>query len=374
MSPIPYGKQTIEQDDIEAVLATLTSDFLTTGPHVHTFEESLAHYVNAPYCVVVSNATAALHLVSLSLLQKGDKVLTTPNSFLATSNALLYVGAIPIFVDIDDNGNINLDLCEEYLKKDPSIKALFCVHFSGNPLSQARLLSLKEQYSLIIVEDGAHALGAYDELGKIGSCQGSDCTIFSFHPVKLITTAEGGAITTHSDSLYQKLLTLRSHGMVRRLDIAPWYYEMHSLGFNYRLTDIQCALGESQLTKLDTFISQRHQLAQRYDKSFSNTSLRPLYPFTSQSAYHLYCVRYNFENAPLTKIELFEKFRENDIFLQLHYIPINQQPYYMNLGYNPLDTPMMQRYYHEVFSLPLYPTLQSHEQDRVISLVHELLI
>lgn len=284
---IPYGKQTIDEDDINSLVETLKSDFLTTGPKVQEFEENIAKYCNAKYCVAVSNGTAALHLASLALLNKNDKVLTTPNSFLATSNAILYVEAKPIFVDIEEDGNIDLDLCEEELKKDSSIKAIYVVHFSGNPINQKKLKHLKDTYNIKILEDCAHSLGAIFENTKAGSSQNSDCSILSFHPVKHITTGEGGAITTNSKEIYEKLLELRSHGMKRFPDIAPWYYEMHSLGFNYRITDMACALGISQLKKLNSFILKRKEIAKRYDEVFINSILKPLYLYNENSSYHL---------------------------------------------------------------------------------------
>jgi len=269
---IPYGKQTIEQDDIDTVIKTLQSDFLTTGPKIQEFEDAISSYCGARYTVSVSNGTAALHLISLALLNKDDKVLTTVNSFLATANSILYVQAKPIFIDICEDGNIDLELCEKELKKDPTIKAIYGVSFSGNMLNQKKLKHIKETYNIKIVEDNAHAIGAVYDGIKAGSCVNSDASIFSFHPVKHLTTAEGGAITTNSQELYEKLLTLRAHGMVKTADMKPWEYEMRELGYNYRITDIQCALGISQLSKLDKFIKRRIQIAKKYDESLEIVS------------------------------------------------------------------------------------------------------
>jgi len=373
MNFIPYGKQSIEQSDIDAVIETLQSDFLTTGPKVKEFEDAIAEYCGAKYCVAVSNGTAALHLASLVLLNKNDKVLTTPNSFLATSNAILYIDAKPIFVDIAVDGNIDLDLCEQELQKDSSIKAIYVVSFSGNMVNQDKLHYLKTKYNITILEDNAHAIGAIYNGVKAGSCENSDCSIFSFHPVKHLTTAEGGAITTNSKKMYNKLLTLRAHGMVRTEDMKPWEYEMQELGFNYRLTDIQCALGLSQIKKLDTFIKKRIQIAKKYDKYFKNSIVTPLYTYQRKSSYHLYVVRVDFTTLNIDKVILFNKLRKKNIGIQLHYIPINKQPYYKNLGYGDEKTPVMDRYYEECFSLPIYPLLSDKEQQYVVTSLFEIL-
>ncbi len=373
MNFIPYGKQNISQEDIDSVVDTLKSDFLTTGPKINEFEEALSSYCGAKYCVAVSNGTAALHLASLVLLKEGDKVLTTPNSFLATSNAILYVGAKPIFVDIQEDGNIDLDLCEEELKKDPSIKAIYGVSFSGNMLDQNKLKELKEKYKITILEDNAHAIGAeYDGI-KAGSCTNSECSIFSFHPVKHITTAEGGAITTNDKDIYEKLLVLRAHGMVKTSDMKPWEYEMRELGFNYRITDMQCALGISQLKKLPSFIERRYEIAKTYDKAFENTLVKPLYAFHGKSSYHLYVVQVDFSKLNISREDLFNKLKAKNIGIQLHYIPINKQPYYKSLGYGNEITPIMDEYYEECFSLPIYPLLSNEEQQYVIDTLFEIL-
>ena len=370
---IPYGKQSIDEDDINSVVEVLKSDFLTTGPKIKEFEEELCRYTNAKYCVAVANGTAALHLASLVLLNKGDKVITTPNSFVATSNSILYVEAKPIFVDIKEDGNIDLDLCEEELKKDSSIKAIYVVHFSGNPIEQEKLKYLKESYNIKILEDCAHSLGASFGNIKAGSCENSDCSILSFHPVKHITTGEGGAVTTNSKEIYEKLLELRAHGIKRLPEFAPWYYEMHSLGFNYRITDMQAALGISQLKKLDSFIKRRKEIALKYDKALLNSVVKPLYSFNNNSSYHLFVVKVDFSKLNISKIELFNKMREKNIGLQLHYIPINKQPYYKSLGYGNEDTPIMNRYYDECFSLPMYSSLSNEEQEYVIKTLFEIL-
>ena len=373
MNFIPYGKQYIQQDDIDTVIETLQSDYLTTGPKVKEFEDSLASYCGAKYVVTVANGTAALHLASLVLLNKGDKVLTTPNSFLATSNSILYVEAKPIFVDIAKDGNIDLDLCEDKLRKDSSIKSIYAVSFSGRMLNQEKLKYLKETYNIKILEDNAHSIGAIYNGIKSGSCVNSDCGIFSFHPVKHLTTAEGGAITTNSKEIYEKLLVLRAHGMVKTPDMKPWEYEMQELGFNYRMTDIQCALGLSQLNKQIDFLERRYEIAKTYDKAFENTLVKPLYTFDGKSSYHLYVVQVDFTKLKISKVELFNKLKEKNIGIQVHYIPINKQPYYIALGYGNENTPVMDKYYEECFSLPMYPLLSDDEQKYVIRTLFDLL-
>jgi len=370
---IPYGRQSIDSSDIKEVVEVLHSDYLTTGPVVEEFENKIAKYCGAKYAIAVSNGTAALHLSSLVLLNKGDRVLTTPNSFVATSNAIIYADAKPIFVDITRDGNIDLDICIDILKKDKKIKALYCVHFSGNPVDQDKLQYIKKKFNIKILEDCAHSIGATFKGIKAGSCKYSDISIFSFHPVKNMTTGEGGAVTTNSKKIYNKIKALRSHGIYKTDKMKPWEYELRELGFNYRLTDIQSALGISQLKKLDSFIQKRQELAKRYDKAFKNISyIKPLYSYTKNSAYHLYVVLIDFDMLKITRKELFIKMKKRDIGLQVHYIPINSQPYYKKLGYKDKSTPIMQNYYKKAVSLPIYPLLSSKEQDYVIQTLLEL--
>ncbi|HIP20810.1 MAG TPA: UDP-4-amino-4,6-dideoxy-N-acetyl-beta-L-altrosamine transaminase [Sulfurimonas sp.] len=373
MAFIPYGKQLLIQDDIDAVVETLQSDYLTTGPKVKAFEDALATYCEVKYCIAVANGTAALHLASLVLLEKGDKVLTTPNSFLATSNAILYADATPIFIDITEDGNIDLDLCEQALKKDPSIKAIYPVAFSGHMINQEKLKYLRETYNIIVLEDCAHAIGAKDRNIKAASCTNSDISILSFHPVKHMTTGEGGAITTNSKEFYEKMLTLRGHGMVKTPDMKPWEYEMRELGFNYRITDMQCALGLSQLKKLDGFIQRRIELVKRYDEAFENSIIKPLYTYDGKSSYHLYVVKVDFSKLSISKEDLFNRLRERGIGIQLHYMPINKQPYYKGLGYGNEITPVMDKYYHQCFSLPMFPKLSDEEQEYTIKTLFKVL-
>jgi len=357
MNFIPYGKQTIEEEDVSNFIDTLKSDFLTTGLKVNEFEREIYEVSNAKYCVSVSNGTAALHLSALALLNEGDKVLTTPNSFIATSNSILYAKAIPIFVDICEDGSIDLDLCEEILKKDATIKAIFAVSFSGKILDKKRLQELKNTYTIKILEDNAHTLGV--------KLTYSDISTFSFHPVKHIATGEGGAVVTNDKSLYEKIKMLRNHGQDDK-------HQMLDLGFNYRLSDISSTLGLSQIKKLGLFIGKRQEVAKRYDKAFENTIVKPLYKFTETSLYHLYVVRIDFSKLDISKNELIIKMREKKIGLQVHYKPINKQPYYKNLGYGSENTPMMDKYFQECLSLPCYPLLSEDEQEYVIKSLLEV--
>ncbi|MFK5882066.1 MAG: UDP-4-amino-4,6-dideoxy-N-acetyl-beta-L-altrosamine transaminase [Sulfurospirillum sp.] len=371
MEPIHYGKQSINNSDIEAVSDTLTSPLITTGPKAAQFEKAICKISGANYCVAVSSGTAALHLASLVLLKKGDLVLTTPNSFLATSNSVLYAGAKPIFVDICEDGSIDLELCEKELKKNSNIKAIYAVSFSGKLLNQEKLQQLKETYDIKILEDNAHSIGAIYKNTKAGSCENSDISIFSFHPVKTITTGEGGAITTSSKELYKKLLSLRNHGIVKTPDMKPWEYEMRNLGFNYRITDFQCALGLNQLKRLGLFLKRRREIAKIYHEAFKNSNIKPLYPYNTNSAYHLFVVK--IKNSIISKEEIFQKLSKKNIRVQLHYMPINRQPYYKKLGYGDEKTPMMDRYFKEAFSLPIYPNLTIREQEYVIENLLEIL-
>ncbi len=374
---IPYGRQSVDNGDIVAVAEALGGDFLTTGPKVAEFEKAFADKIGSKYAVAVSNGTAALHLSALALLSPNDKVLTTPISFVATSNSILYANAKPIFVDVADDANIDLNLCEDALKKDSSIKAIFAVHFTGKRVDLAGLKTLKEKYDVKIVEDAAHALGA------TGVASVGDASTFSFHPVKHITTGEGGMIVTNDEAIYKKLLALRGHGLTRDGGAFenteafdengapnPWYYEMHSLGFNYRLTDFQCALGISQLAKLDKFVSRRKEIAARYDKAFADFEhIKPLYRFEFDSAYHLYVARVDFANAGISRAELFKRLNAKKIYPQVHYIPINLQPYYKKLGYDPKDTPNALKYYEKAVSLPIYPSMSDEEVEYVIDML-----
>jgi len=369
---IGYSRQYIDQNDINAVVEVLKSDFLTTGPKVGEFEEAIKKYLNVKHAVCVSSGTAGLHIAALSLLNKGDKVLTTPNSFLATSNAIVYAGAIPVFVDIDSHANIDLNLCEDILKKDNSIKAIFAVDFAGNMVDPKGLMYLKEKYGVKILEDCAHSLGATWENYKAGDCKFCDVATLSFHPVKSITSAEGGCIATNNDSIAKKALMLRNHGIVRdrnefiyKDDDNPLYFEMQDLGFNYRLSDVHSALGLSQLKKIDFFLETRRKLAKIYDEAFINTPIKPLHT-NAESSYHLYVVRVNFKTLGKNRSYIMKSLKSKGISLQTHYMPINAQPFYKNMGYNPNSTPKALEYYSQCLSIPLFVGLTTQDQEFVI--------
>jgi len=361
---ISYGKQTIDEEDIKVVVETLKSDYLTTGPKVKEFEEELAKELNFKFVVVVSSGTAALHLASSILLNQGDEVITTPNSFLSTSNSILYQKAKPVFVDIAENGLIDLKLVEQKLQKE-DIKALYLVSFSGYPIDDEKVKYLKEKYDVQILYDNAHFIGK-----DKGVC---DIATYSFHPVKHITTFEGGAIATNNEKIYKKLLILRNHGIYKDSSMYPWEYKMVDLGYNYRLTDVACAMGLSQLKKLNKFQNRRHEIAQYYHKNLSE-NIKPLYDYNENCSYHLFVVRYPFKDVS-QKAKFFIKMREKGIFLQYHYIPINSQPFYQKKGYKfgAKEFPKMNKYYLEAFSLPIYPSLTQKEQSYVIESLEEIL-
>lgn len=382
MKPIAYGRQCIDSDDIESVVDVLKSDYLTTGPKVLEFENAICNVTNSKFCVAVNSGTSALHLASKALLSQGDKVLTTPISFVATSNSVLYADATPLFVDIDENAQINLNICEDILKNDTSVKFIYTVHFTGLASTLDGLKTLQQKYGVKILEDSAHALGSTGA-GSVG-----DLSIWSFHPVKHITTGEGGAITTNDEKLYEAVRLLSTHGITKKhenfinLDMAfdqngnknHWYYEQHDLGYNFRISDINCALGVSQISKLNSFVERRRNIAKKYDLAFCGSDIiRPLYIFEPSSSYHLYVVLFDFKKLGMSKSELFSKLNSKNIFPQVHYIPINTQPYYKNLGFEASSTPNALKYYEQAVSLPMYASLSDIEQDYVIDTMLNLL-
>lgn len=380
MNPIPYGKQNISQDDIDAVVDVLKADFLTQGPQIDEFEAAFAKYIGAKYAIAVSNGTAALHLCAIALdVNPKSKVITTPITFAASANCVRYQGGEVEFVDIDPkNYTLDLNKLEDVLKKTPSgsYSGIIPVDFAGFPVNLEELKTIANKYNLWIIEDACHAPGGYftGKNGKKQFCGNgdfADLAIFSFHPVKHIATAEGGMITTNNKELYEKLQMLRTHGITKdpRFLIenhGGWYYEMQELGYNYRLTDIQAALGISQLKKADWGLKKRNEIAEKYNAAFKNTTIiTPINPSNGLHAYHLYIIQAE------KRLELYNYLKENNIFTQVHYIPVHLQPYYQKRGWKKGDMPVAEAYYEKCLSLPMYPSLKDEEQEYVISKILE---
>ncbi len=380
---IPYGKQSITEEDIQAVVETLRSDFLTQGPQIVEFEKQFAHYVGADYAVAVANGTAALHLSAMALgVQPGDRVIVTPMTFAASANCVRYCGGDVVFCDIDKESYLlDLEQLELILAAKPKgfYKGIIPVDYAGYPIHGERLRKIAKQYGLWIIEDACHAPGAYfvDSKGEkqlTGNGKFAELTCFSFHPVKHIATGEGGMITTNSKELYEKLLLSRTHGITKdpaRLqeNHGGWYYEMQELGYNYRLTDLQAALGISQLKRADRGLKRRQEIAQNYDKAFQNVKgiTTPQVQSAHFHAYHLYVIQVD------DRLGLYNHLKENGIFAQVHYEPVHLQPYYRQLGNRSGDMPVAENLYQHCLSLPMFPTLTDEEQDYVIGKIKEYL-
>lgn len=381
---IPYGRQDISEEDIQSVVEVLRSDWLTQGPAVERFEQEVAHYCGAKYAVAVSSATAALHIACLAAgLKPGDALWTSPNTFVASANCGLYCGAQPDFVDIDPRTyNLSVDALEEKLARAESRlpKVVIPVHFAGQSCDMEAIAGLGKRYGFSVIEDASHAIGGRYRDTRVGSCAFSDMTVFSFHPVKIITTGEGGMVLTNRQDLYEKLVRLRSHGITRDPRFmegesdGPWYYQQIELGFNYRITDIQAGLGSSQMKRLDEFVARRHELAERYDALLRELPLTlPWRQPDAHSSFHLYVVRLRLDAIGKTHRQVFEELRQKEIGVNLHYIPVHTQPYYRRLGFKPGDFPLAEQYYREAISLPLYAGLSDSEQDRVVQALKEVL-
>ena len=377
---IPYGRQEITAEDIDAVVAVLKSDFLTQGPTVPAFEKAVASYCSAGHAVAVNSATSALHIACLALgLGPGDILWTSPITFVASANCALYCGAEVDFVDIDSKTyNLSSERLEEKLKKAAESgklpKIVVPVHLCGQPCDMKRIWELSREYGFRIIEDASHAIGARYQEEPVGNCRYSDITVFSFHPVKIITTGEGGMALTNDDALASKMALLRSHGITRDPDQmthepdGSWYYQQIELGFNYRMTDIQAALGSSQLARLEQYVGKRRDLSRRYDELLHGLPLTtPWQHPDGSSAYHLYPVRLDLSGSPERHRQVFECLRARGIGANLHYIPIHLQPFYMNRGYSEGDFPEAEKYYEEAISLPMYPGLSDSEQEEVIN-------
>lgn len=364
---IPYGRQTIEEDDIQAVVDVLRSDYLTTGPKIAEFEKMVADYVGAKYAVAISNGTSALHAACFAAgIQPGDEVITTPLTFAASANCVLYCGGTPVFADVDPK-TYNIDPEDIRRKITDKTKAIIAVHLAGQPCDMDEIHKIAKEHDLLVIEDGAHALGSVYKGKKVGTL--SDMTTFSFHPVKPITTGEGGMIVTDNEQFYQKMMLFRSHGITRNENLmtrndGPWFYQQLDLGYNYRITDIQCALGCSQMKKLDRFLALRKEIVARYNEAFADCEniVTPYQLPETESGWHLYIVQV--KNCDRRKV--FEALREHGIAVNVHYIPVYLHPYYQEHGYKDVHCRNAEEVYSHIISLPLYPTLTEEQQQYVI--------
>lgn len=364
---IPYGRQTIEEDDIQAVVDVLRSDYLTTGPKIAEFEKMVADYVGAKYAVAISNGTSALHAACFAAgIQPGDEVITTPLTFAASSNCVLYCGGTPVFADVDPK-TYNIDPEDIRRKITDKTKAIIAVHLAGQPCDMDEIHKIAKEHDLLVIEDGAHALGSVYKGKKVGTL--SDMTTFSFHPVKPITTGEGGMIVTDNEEFYKKMMLFRSHGITRDENLmtrndGPWFYQQLDLGYNYRITDIQCALGCSQMKKLDRFLARRKEIVARYNEAFADCEniVTPYQLPETESGWHLYIVQV--KNCDRRKV--FEALREHGIAVNVHYIPVYMHPYYQEHGYKDVHCRNAEAIYSHIISLPLYPTLTEEQQQYVI--------
>jgi UDP-4-amino-4,6-dideoxy-N-acetyl-beta-L-altrosamine transaminase len=384
LNVIPYGRQTIDAEDIQAVVDVLHSDFLTQGPAVPRFERVLAEHCGAPHAIAVNSATSALHIACLALgVGPGDRVWTSPNTFVASANCARYCGATVDFVDIDPE---TYNMCTHGLAvklaqaqaTNTLPKVVIPVHFAGLPCDMEEIGNLSHRYGFKIIEDASHAIGARYSATVIGDCQFSDIAVFSFHPVKIITTAEGGLATTRSAELAHKMRLLRTHGISRdsadlvRTDEGPWYYEQHFLGFNYRMTEMQAALGLSQLKHLDSWIARRHAIADCYDAGLADLPLiLPRRPFGSRSSLHLYVVQIDHDRTQLTRREVFGRLRAAGVGVNVHYIPVHTQPYFCDLGFRAGQFPVSESYYSRCISIPMFAGLTDSDQALVIRALHE---
>lgn len=384
---IPYGRQDITPSDIDEVVKVLQSDFLTQGPMVPSFENKVAQHVGAKHALAMNSATSALHVACLALgLGPNDWLWTTPVTFVASANCGLYCGARVDFVDIDPR---TYNLCPDALarklkeaeKNNCLPKVLVAVHLCGQPCDMLAIRALSQQYGFKVIEDASHAIGGRYKGEFIGNCRYSDITVFSFHPVKIITTAEGGMALTNDDALAQQMGLFRSHGITRytaqmtHAPDGPWYYQQIALGFNYRMTDLQAALGVSQMQRLDDYVARRHVLAKRYDQLLQDVRVTtPWQHPDSYSGLHLYVVRLKLTEIGKTHREVFEGLRARGVGVNLHYIPVHLQPYYQSMGFAMGDFPVSERYYAEAVSLPMYQTLTLDQQDQVVAALKEALI
>lgn len=389
MEFIPYGRQNITEKDIDAVVNVLKSDFLTQGPKVPEFEQAIIDQCDVKYALAMNSATSALHVACLALgVGKGDIVWTTPITFVASANCALYCGATVDFVDIDSQTyNLSVQSLKQKLetakKQDKLPKVVIPVHLCGQPCDMATIYELSQEYGFSVIEDASHAIGGSYQSKPIGNCQYSDITIFSFHPVKIITTAEGGVATTNNKGLAQKMDLLRSHGITRDTELmtnepdGPWYYQQIDLGFNYRMTEMQAALGVSQIERLQSISESRHKIAKRYNEKLANLAVTVTVPFQIEESYsglHLYVIRLKLDDIKATHLEVFNALRAANIGVNLHYIPVHLQPYYQkHFNFQIGDFPQAEQYYKEAISLPLYPDLTEEQQDYIVETLEGVL-
>ena len=383
---LPYGRQDINQADINSVISALQSDFLTQGPQVPLFEETVAKYCGAECGVAVNSATSALHIACLALgLKEGDWLWTSPNSFVASANCGLYCDAKIDFIDIDmQTHNLSATELEKKLiqakQEDKLPKVVIPVHFAGQSCNMKKIHSLGQEYGFKIIEDASHAIGGKYLEKPIGGCQYSDITVFSFHPVKIITTAEGGLATTNSKELAEKMRLFRSHGITRDKSLmtrdpgGDWCYQQVGLGFNYRMTELQAALGISQMERLDEFVAKRHILQERYDLLLSGLPIiEPYQDKDSYSALHLYPIQIDSNKVRKNRDQIFNVLRENGVGVNVHYTPIHTQPYYLQFGFNEGDFPNSESYYSRAISIPLFPAMSIEQQDKIVAMLRKVL-
>ena len=377
---IPYGKQDIEQTDIDCVVDVLKSDFLTQGPQVPLFEKTVSDYCGSKFGVAVNSATSALHIACLALgLGKNDWLWTSPNTFVASANCGLYCGANVDFVDIDPmTYNMSVDALTIKLQKAEKLgklpKIVVPVHFAGQPCNMPAIYSLSKRYDFKIIEDASHAIGASYNKTKVGSCAHSDITVFSFHPVKIITTAEGGMTLTNDEEIYSRISRFRTHGITNdktKMEERPkneiWNYQQIDLGFNYRMNDIQAALGLNQMKRVDKFVNSRTKIAKYYNDELKELPLTtPWQAPYSDSSYHLYPILINSTKCGKSQRQVYDELRKNDIAVNLHYTPVHRHPYYANLGFKKNDFPVAEKFHQEVISIPIYPSLQDKHKDHVV--------
>lgn len=387
MSFVPYGRQDINQKDIDTVVEVLKSDYLTQGPKVPAFEKAITDFTGAKYAYAMNSATSALHIACLALeVGTRDEVWTSAISFVASSNCALYCGAKVDFVDIDpDTYNMSITALTEKLqeaKKHNTLpKVVIPVHLTGQSCDMEQIHKLSKEYGFKVIEDASHAIGAKYQNKPVGDCHYSDISIFSFHPVKIVTSAEGGVATTNDDKLAIKLDLLRSHGITRDHKLmqneshGPWYYEQIDLGYNYRMTELQAALGESQMSRLEDFVAKRNELAKAYDAKLKELPLKlPVVASDCYSSWHLYIIRLKLDEIKKSHLQVFEELRENNIGVNLHYIPIYLQPYYQKLGFKSGLCPEAESYYAQAISIPLFSAMSDSQQDSVITTLKQVLI